>query len=69
MAGVGPETPPLARANEGRERTKERLEREFMNAKTPFDQWKVFQEALNWATTASELYDTAQWQITEGRAQ
>lgn len=58
-----------AHAAEAKKVTAQRLERDFMNADTPFDRWKVFQETLNWALTASELYENAQWQITEGRHQ
>lgn len=65
MANTSPEN----KRSSASKATVERLERDFMNATTPFDQWKVFQEALQWATTASELYDQERWKNTEGTSQ
>ena len=35
--------------------TIENLEKDFMNATTPYDKWKVFQRSLNWIKTKDEL--------------
>lgn len=33
----------------------ENLRREYFNAPTPYDQWKVFEKAINWIETKNEL--------------
>lgn len=33
----------------------EQFRKEYFNAKTPYDQWKVFEQALNWIEAKEEL--------------
>ena len=44
-------------AAESLKATREANEREYMNAKTDYDRWRVFQRVMDWATTTSELAD------------
>lgn len=44
-------------SDEARKVTREKLEREFLNATTAYDRWIAFQKLMDWAVTASELAD------------
>lgn len=37
--------------------TAEKLRAEYLNAKTNYERWRAFNEALDWAVTASEIAD------------
>lgn len=40
-------------SDEARKVTREKLEREFLNATTAYDRWFAFQKLMDWAVTAS----------------
>ncbi|AGH07403.1 hypothetical protein SUFG_00035 [Sulfitobacter phage phiCB2047-B] len=52
-------------SDEAREVTKKCFEKDFLNAKTPYDQWVTFQSVLDWAVTSSRLSDEKSVKIND----
>jgi uncharacterized lipoprotein NlpE involved in copper resistance len=47
-------------ADSSMQATLNNFEREFLNAETTYDRWRVFQRVSAWASTASELAEERQ---------